>query len=170
VAYLGVARYVGGGDFRLAVGQLAGEHLVVHPPTRWLQTGYMRVQAGCTRLQAGEHLVGHPLFHMPRHLSHSSSTSRYSPGSTLRANMPDCLKAFSRPSVALSTIGPPWNCGPTEAQYLFASPCDCGHSMKRRCTGMSVRRKGELMAIVCSIASSGSSVCSSERTTDWAKG
>ena len=88
----------------------------------------------------------------------------------MRANMPDCLKAFSRPSVALSTIGPPWNCGPTEAQYLFASPCDCGHSMKRRCTGMSVRRKGELMAIVCSIASSGSSVCSSERTTDWAKG
>ena len=57
----------------------------------------------------------------------------------MRANMPDCLNALSRLSVALSTMGPPWNCGPTDAQYLLASPCDCGHSMKRRCTGISVR-------------------------------
>ena len=28
-----------------------------------------------------------------------------------------------RTRVSLSTIGPPWNCGPRVAQYLFASPC-----------------------------------------------
>ena len=26
------------------------------------------------------------------------------------------------------TMGPPWNCGPTEAQYLLASPCLNGQS------------------------------------------
>ena len=45
---------------------------------------------------------------------------------TLRANMPDWRKAFSLASDALSTIGPPWNCGPTDAQYLLASPWLCG--------------------------------------------
>mmetsp|Transcript_48501 Transcript_48501/g.112347 ORF Transcript_48501/g.112347 Transcript_48501/m.112347 type:complete len:248 (-) Transcript_48501:425-1168(-) len=73
--------------------------------------------------------------------------------------MADVANAL-RAREALSTIGPPWNCGPTEAQYLFASPCICGHSMKRRWLGMIVGRNGELTAIVCRSASSGRSVFS----------
>ena len=44
------------------------------------------------------------------------------------------------------------------------------HSMNRICDAMSVGRYGELTAIVCSTASSGSSVCSIDLTTICASG
>ena len=46
-------------------------------------------------------------------------------GSNFLANIAEVRKALCVVRVSLSTIGPPWNWGPKEAQYLLASPWIC---------------------------------------------